>query len=529
MTASAGQPVSTWASLRAAVSSWRTLSVVLLSFSSGMPLGLVWLAIPDWMRDAGLDIRLVGLLALAQLPWTFKVLWSPLMDRFVPPFLGRRRGWALITQGLLLLSTLALALLARGAGAQTWALVFACALLIAFAAASQDIAVDAYAVEVLERHEQGIAVGARTALYRAGMFVSGGLAISWAGRTSWMQVCFALSLLYLPMMLVSLRAPEPVNAEPAPRTLRDAVWLPFLGFLARHRALEILAFVVLYKLADNLAQALLRPFLIDMGYNSDERGLALTTVGLIAMMAGVLIGGALTTAHGLGRSLWLFGFLQLFYNLGDVLLAKTPRSLGLMVGAMGFETLCQGLGTGAFSVLLLRLTQRRFSATQYALFSALFGVGRVFAGPLAGTLVDALGWTAFFLLTIPVGVPGLVLLHRFAPFGVREPELKLAEPVPAGTVSLAPARLWLRGSAGALVTLVVGGLLLAGLAALRALRAGERLPIDHALGRVFTPDDIASGAQLAGLLVCALGAGVLPAAGAAARRAPAETGSLPPA
>ena len=259
----AGRRLSTWEAIVRAMSSWRTASVSLLSFSSGLPLGLVWIAIPDWMRDAGVDIEIVGLITLAHAPWTFKILWSPLMDRYAPPWLGRRRGWIVISQVALFVLTLALA----GLGDQPnlpW-IVIAFALAIAFASASQDIVIDAYAVDVLRKDEQAIAVGARTAVYRAAMYVAGALAITATSWISWPAVCVTLALIYLPMLVVTWRSPEPEVAVPSPATLRQAVWEPFLGFLTRHRALEILAFVFFYKFADNLAQSLQRPFLVDMG------------------------------------------------------------------------------------------------------------------------------------------------------------------------------------------------------------------------------------------------------------------------
>lgn len=235
-------------SLVRAVSSWRTLAVSLLSFSSGLPLGLVWYSIPDWMRDIGVDIRVVGLFTLAQAPWAFKVVWSPLMDRYVPPFWGRRRGWMAVTQ----IALAALGLMLAGVGHHPDAIwvVGALALAIALASASQDIAIDAYAVEVLRKEEQGAAVGARIAVYRAAMVVSGGAAITMAGYLGWPAVNALLALAYVPMLVLTWKAPEPEERTPAPTTLREAVWLPFIGFLGRHRAIEILAFVLLYKLSD---------------------------------------------------------------------------------------------------------------------------------------------------------------------------------------------------------------------------------------------------------------------------------------
>lgn len=500
-------------SLAQAVRSWRTLSVILLSFSSGMPLGLVWIAIPDWMRDSGVDIRIVGLFTLAQVPWTFNVVWAPLMDRYPPPFLGRRRGWAAIAQVGLLLGTLGLADV--GAHPDAPWVVLALTFAVALAAASQDIAVDAYAVDVLKKEEQGAAVGARIALYRVGMFAAGAAAISLAGRSSWTLVCAGLAALYLPMLLVTFFAPEPRNQPPEPKTVREAVWLPFLGFLSRHRAVEILAFVVLFKLADNMASALLRPFLVDMGYSSDDRGFALGTIGLVATIGGAIIGGLGTNVLGLGRALWIFGSLQIFSNLGYVLLAHVPRNSLLLYGSMGFETLCQGLGTGAFSVLLLRMTQKRFSATQYALFSTLFGFGRIFSGPVAGITVDAIGWTNFFLATMPLGIPGLYMLSRFVKPSEREPvfEVRRQEPLPPRS----RGRLAADGVAFGIVGTVGAGMLLTGLAALKALRAGEPFDFLAELLAVVAPANAEGWVGFIGVLTFGVAMGLFAAAVQAAR------------
>lgn len=404
--------------LAQALGSWRTASVTLLSFASGLPLGLVLIAIPDWMRSVGVDIRVVGLFALTQAPWTFKVFWAPLLERYRVPWLGRRLGWVGLMQVLLTLTTFALA----GVGHQPQAIwvVGALALAIACASATQDIAIDAYAVDVLLPGEQGVAVGARIAVYRAAMYISGGLSITLAGRYSWPLVNAALALLYLPMLWITWKAPETATTATTVPSLRAAVWEPLRAIWHRPRALEILTFVCLYKLADNLAGALLRPFLTDMGYSAFDRGVGLATIGLVTTLGGTFCGGLLTTVAGLGHALWIGGVLQIVSNVGYVMLAHSPPNLWLLTGAMAFENLTQGLGTGAFSVLLLRLTQKRFSATQYALFSSLFGLPRLWAGPLSGVLVNSLGWSAFFWFTMLAGIPGLLLLQRFAPLGVRE-------------------------------------------------------------------------------------------------------------
>ena len=512
----APERVGTFASLVRAVRSWRTLSVVLLSFSSGMPLGLVWIAIPDWMADAGVDIRIVGLFTLAQVPWTFNVVWAPLMDRYSPPFLGRRRGWAAIAQVGLLLGTLGLAGVGDHPDAPWLALALTFA--IAMAAASQDIAVDAYAVDVLKKEEQGAAVGARIALYRAGMYVASAASITLAASVSWPVVCAGLAGLYLPMLVITRLAPEPRNLPPEPRTVREAVWLPFLGFLSRYRAVEILCFVILFKLADNMASALLRPFLIDMGYSSTDRGIALGTIGLVTTIGGAILGGLATNSLGLGRALWVFGSLQIFSNLGYVLLANVPKSSLLLYGAMGFESLCQGLGTGAFSVLLLRMTQKRFSATQYALFSTLFGFGRIFSGPVAGITVDAIGWSNFFLATIPLGIPGLYMLSRFVKPSEREPvfEIRRLDPRPPHT----PRQLAVHGAAFGILGAGGGALLLTGLAGLKAMRSDAAEPFHFVaeLLAMAAPTTAGAWVQLAGVVAFGVAIGLFAAAVQAAQR-----------
>jgi MFS transporter, PAT family, beta-lactamase induction signal transducer AmpG len=527
-TARAKRP-GTLASLRRAMTSWRTASVSLLSFSSGLPLGLVWIAIPDWMRKIGVDLRVVGLITLAQAPWTFKFLWSPLMDRYVPPWLGRRRGWAAIAQVALFAFTLALA--GVGQHPETPWVVAALALAIAFSSATQDIAIDAYAVDVLRPEEQGVAVGARTAIYRGAMVVAGGLAITLAGRYSWPAVNAGLALLYLPMLVITWKAPEPEGVAAAPRTLTAAIWQPFLGFLARHRALEILAFVFFYKFTDILAQSLQRPFLVDMGYSDFDRGLALATVGLFGILVGVFLGGVLTNVLGLGNALWAFGLLQVFAALGYVLVAGAGGvNRPLMYGAIGFEALASGLGTGAFSVFLLRITQKRFSATQYALVSSLFGLPRVVAGPLSGFLAYTFGWKTFFWLTLPAGVPGLLLLARFVPPGVREPEFRI-EPPPAGE-PLSGRQLAWRGLAGTAAGAAVAAALTALLAALKAAKdhPGERFDLLGPLAALARPHDYGGWLTLAGLAAFGLVCGLFTAAVAAARHgagqelAPAEGG-----
>jgi PAT family beta-lactamase induction signal transducer AmpG len=488
--------------------------VVLLSFSSGLPLGIVWLAIPAWMARVGIDVRVIGLFTLAQAPWSFKLLWSPWMDRFPPPFLGRKRGWILVGQVALFAVTLWLA----GASSRPEAVgvIGALALAIAFASATQDIAIDAYAVEVLHRDELGFASGSRTAFYRAAMLVAGGAAITLAAHTSWALVNLILALLYLPLMVVTVLAPEPESLPTPPRTLREAVLGPFVGLLAQHRSLEILGFVVLYKLGDNLTQSLTGPFLVQTGFDDFDVGVARTTIGQAAAILGTLLGGILTDRVGLGRALWVFGLLQLVSNLGYAAVAQVGPSRPLMYAAQAFELGSSGLGQGAFGVLLLRLTQKRFSATQYALLSSLFTVPRILAGPVTGVLADALGWRDFFVLTVLFGVPGLLMLARFVPWGARDVEFEVL--APSWGPPLSRRGLLARAGLGAGVALLAGVGAVALVGGLGEVRAGRGLAILPALAAVVHPRGVAEWTTTASVLVLGGLGGLATGATLAARR-----------
>jgi PAT family beta-lactamase induction signal transducer AmpG len=503
-----------WGSLRRVSGSWRLLSVTLLSFSSGLPLGLVWIAIPAWMARAGVDIKIIGLFTLAQAPWSFKLLWSPWMDRYPPPLLGRKRGWILVSQ----VALLALGLWLAGVSSHPEAVwvIGSLALAIAFASATQDIAIDAYAVEVLERKEMGIATGARTAFYRAAMLVSGGVSITLAAYFSWALVNLLLAFLYLPFMLVSVFAPDPEVQPPPPRTLKEAVFGPFVGFLAQHRAIEILAFVVLYKLSDNLTQALTRPFLVQVGFNDFDVGVATATIGQAAAVLGTFVGGLITDRIGLGRALWVFGLLQLVSNLGYAGVAQVGVNRPLMYAAQAFELGSSGLGSGAFGVLLLRLTQKRFSATQYALLSSLFTLPRVLAGPVAGVLADVLGWRDFFVLTVAFGIPGLVMLARFVPWRARDVEF--AVEAPAWGPPLTRGALLLRSLAGSAVAFAVGVATLSAVAALTGLRTGQGGAVARQLLSLVAPAGVAQWTTLVSLIVLAALGGLATGATLVARR-----------
>ena len=515
---------STLRSLTASLKSWRTACVTLQSFPSGLPLGLVLIAVPAWLKFAGADNTTIGWVSAAQIPYAFKFIWSPLLDRYAPPFLGRKRGWAVIAQAGLLVSTLALAM-AAGSPQRT-GVIWACVFFIAFASATQDIAIDAYAVEVLRPDEQGIAAGARSGVARTALTLSGRIAITLSKQIAWPVLFAAQALFYIPSAVLMVASPEPESVPPPPASLRAAVWEPLVGFLRQHRALEIATFLVLYKFGDNLASALVSPFLIDVGFNQWDVGIMFFWLGFFGSIIGALVGGAITSGLGLGHALWLFGFLQAFSNVGYILIAQTGVNRPLMYGAMLFESATTGMGTGAFSVLLLRLTQKRFSATQYALLSSIFALGRTASGPLAGVLSDALGWSMFFALTIVAAVPGLVMLQRFVPLGTREPVLDMEERDAAAAASegrgaLGPPKSFVRRAlTGAAGGFIFGILYTATLAALKAMRAtpGAGFAFGEALRRVLLPQTLGDAVTLAGVVVFAALCGLTAIAFAAARR-----------
>ncbi|HWX23438.1 MAG TPA: MFS transporter [Vicinamibacteria bacterium] len=510
--ASAPPRLSTLESLRAVFKSPRLLGVVLLSLSSSLPLGLVWIAVPTWMTQMGVDIRVVGLFALAQAPWSFKFFWSPLVDRFAVPLLGRKRGWILLSQGVLFVLALGFA---RSA-APSVGLIGLLSLATAFASATQDIAIDAYTVEVLHPEEYGMAAGARTAAGRLGLFLTGGVSITAAATWGWPATNFCLGLLYLPLMVVTVLAPEPEVLVEPPKTLREAVWEPFVGFLAQNRALEILAFVILYKLSDQLAQALISPFLVTMGFSPADIGVNKSLVGTVAILGGTFLGGLWAVRLGLGRALWIFGVIQTTAHLGYAVLAQVGPSRPVLFSAHAFEYGTSGLANGAFGVFLLRLTQRRFSATQYALFSSLFAIPRVLAGPLAGLLADALGWRDFFILTVFTGIPGLLMLQRFVPWREREAVFRPAEPR-LGT-PLSWAGLILRAILAGLLAWAAGLLALGALGAVKAAQGGSPFALWRGLAPLLAPRTALEWTSSVGLALTGMTVGFGTAAALAVHR-----------
>jgi PAT family beta-lactamase induction signal transducer AmpG len=384
--------------------------LLVLGFASGLPLALTGGTLQAWATVAGVSLQDIGFLTLVGTAYTLKFLWAPLVDRYVPPLLGRRRGWMLLTQVLLGLGIAAMGLLSPDRALLPLALL---AVGVAFLSATQDIAFDAYSTDVLHKEERGAGAAVKVLGYRVAMLVSGGLALILAdGWLGWNRMYVLMGGLMLLCGLATLLAPEPERPAPAPRSLAEAVAQPFYEFFNRPGALAVLALIVLYKLGDAFAGALSTTFLLrGAGFSPTEVGTVNKVLGLVATIFGALAGGTIMARLGLYRALMLFGILQAVSNLGYWMVAVVPHSLALMAAAVGFENLCGGLGTAAFVALLMALCKQQFSATQFALLSALSAVGRTYlAGPLTPLLVERMGWASFFLVTVLIALPGLVLL-----------------------------------------------------------------------------------------------------------------------
>lgn len=402
-------PRLSWRDTLAAIFSGRMLVALLMGFSSGLPLLLTGSVLQAWLSDGGVDLARIGLFALVGLPYTLKFLWSPLFDRYAPP-LGRRRGWLALMQlalagGLLLLST------AAPAPDHLW-LIMAAGLLVTFFSASQDIVVDAYRRESMGDAELGLGSALYVNGYRIGMLLAGGGGLILADWLSFEAMYRIMALCMAACVAVTLFAPEPPLPEGRPRTLREAVLLPFRDYFARDGAWLILAFILLYKLGDTMASAMTTPFYLDLGYTKTEIGTVVKLFGFWATIAGGTLGGIWMLRVGTHRALWLFGFGQMVSTLGFVVLAWYPLSVGALATVVAVENLTAGMGTAAFVGFMAALTDRRFTATQYALLSSLMGVPRVLLSAPTGWMAAGLGWPGFFLLCALIAVPGLLLVRR---------------------------------------------------------------------------------------------------------------------
>ena len=397
----------------------RMLICIFTGFSSGLPLYILVSLLPAWLRSEGVNLKAIGLFALINLPFTWKFLWAPFFDRYIPP-LGRRRGWLLISQVLLLLSIPIFG--AFNPKFDIWTIAYL-ASVVAFFSASQDIVLDAYRRELLLDVELGLGNAIHVNAYKIAGLVPGSLSLILADHLPWSSVFLITALFMLPGIVMTIFVKEPALNSGAPKTLRAAVTEPFQEFIARRgwqSALLILAFIFFYKLGDSMATALATPFYLDMGFSKTEIGLIAKNAGLWPSVIGGILGGVWMLKLGINRALWLFGGVQMLAILGFVLLASVghnPLVLGLVIGV---EALGVGLGTAAFVSYIAHTTHPLYTATQFALFTSLAAVPRTFANAATGYLVEDLGWKNFFIFCFFAAIPGMLLLIKVAPWHVQK-------------------------------------------------------------------------------------------------------------
>ncbi len=382
----------------------------LLGFSSGLPLVLTSGTLQAWMTVDGVDLRAIGIFSLIGLPYTLKFLWSPVMDRFVPPLLGRRRGWIVITQiGIML----GIAVMSLHSPKQALWLLGAIALMVAFTSASQDIVADAYRTDILRDQERGLGAAVFVTGYRIAMLVGGAVALILSDQIGWQKTYLLMAALMIIGIAGAFLGQEPGVTVSHPKTLQEAVWGPLRDFFSRPTAAVILLLIVLYKLCDAYAGTMTTPFLLrGIGFTATDVGTINKGLGLVSVIIGAVMGGTIMVRLGLFRSLLIFGILQAVSNLSFILLAWTGKSYGMLIFAVAFENISGGMGTASFISLLMALCNQRYSATQYALLSSLSALGRTFIAPTSGYLVEEVGWPGFFLITALSSLPGLWLLWR---------------------------------------------------------------------------------------------------------------------
>lgn len=396
---------------------------VMLGFTSGLPLFILYNLLSAWLKSEQVDLKAIGLFALVGFPYTWKFVWSPLMDRYHFPLFGRRRGWMFVTQLALLAAIGAMGFFSPKTDL-TMIVLLAGA--IAFLSASQDIVIDAYRRELLSDEHQGSGTALFVNAYKLSTLVPGSLSLILSDFMSWQSVFAITALFMLPGVLTTLLIREPqIYGEP-PKSLREAVVMPFREFIRRSgwsHALFILLFIFLYKLGDSMATALATPFYIDLGFTRTQIGLVAKNAGLWASLSGGILGAVWLEKTGINRGLWIFGVLQAVAILGFAVLAKTGVSADatnpntLMLGlVIGLEAFAVGLGTAAFTGYIATTTDPRYTATQFALFTSLAAVPRTFFNAVTGYIVDQTGWFTFFLICFALALPGMLLLPKIAPW-----------------------------------------------------------------------------------------------------------------
>jgi PAT family beta-lactamase induction signal transducer AmpG len=401
---------------RDAILNKRMLICIFTGFSSGLPLFVLYQLVPGWLRDEGVSLAEIGLFSLIGIPYVWKFIWSPLLDRYSFGKLGRRRSWMMLTQVLLLGCIASFGFI--NPVMDIWSVAYLAAA-VAFFSASQDIVLDAYRRELLPDNELGLGNSIHVQAYRLSGLVPGSLGFILADHMSWQQVFMIVSAFMIVGVLLTLCIKELVLEQSPPKTLKAAVILPFKDFIESKglkSAAYTLLFLVLYKLGDNMATALQTPFFIDMGFSKTEIGVVAKTSSLIAMTIGITVGGLVMIKLSINRALWLFGFVQIVSILGFAALAEIGNNTYALAIAMGFEYLGVGLGAAAMTAFIAKTTNPAFAATQIALFTALAVVPRTFANATTGVIVEQIGWTNFYFLCTALAVPGMLMLFKVAPW-----------------------------------------------------------------------------------------------------------------
>lgn len=387
-------------------------------FTSGMPLYVLVSLIPAWLREENVSLAAIGVLSIMQLPYTWKFIWAPAMDRYALPFvgLGLRRGWMLLTQVLLLLTIVQFGVLAPG-GHPMWvvAVLSAC---IALFGATQDIQLDAYRRELLADNELGLGNSIHVNAYRVSGLVPGALSL-WLGSILPWSLVFLITALFMLTGIVMTLCIKERSTPQRPHSLHDAIVFPFEEFFGRHgikSAFAILAFMVLYKLGDNLATALSTPFYLDMGFSLGEIALVAKNATLWPAIIGAMLGGIWMIKLGINRSLWIFGAVQVVTILGFYWLAVVGNNIYVLALVLSFEYLGVGMGTAAIVAYLASIAHPSYLATQIALLTALTAVPRLIASAVTGVVVEHIGWPHFFLVCFAVAIPGMLMLFWIAPW-----------------------------------------------------------------------------------------------------------------
>ncbi|MEP5567946.1 MAG: AmpG family muropeptide MFS transporter [Halioglobus sp.] len=392
------------------------LICIFTGFASGMPLYVLFQLVPAWLRDGGVSLTEIGLFALVGVPYTWKFVWAPLMDRWVPPFLGRRRGWMLVSQVALLVS---IGCLGWFQPQQSTIAIAWVAFAVAFFSASQDIVLDAYRREILPDEELGLGSSIHVQAYRISGLVPGALSLILADILPWGTVFWITGAFMAVGIVMTLLISEPDTEPPPPLGIGESVVAPFREYLGRKGwsgLILVLSFMFLYKLGDNMATALSTPFYLDLGFTKTQIGVVAKNAALWPAIIGGLLGGGIMIRLGINRALWLFGVVQVVSILGFAVLANAGPVLWLLALVISFEYLGVGLGTAAFTAYIARETSRTYAATQFALFTALAALPRTFANASTGVIVEQVGWLHFFVLCAVLAIPGMLLLIWVAPW-----------------------------------------------------------------------------------------------------------------